>query len=71
LIVFRGRTAWFHSINSSDDVSLLFGYVERMLLAETYLEPPAELTGRYFERYIGGSEPSSQCFVERESAARV
>jgi cobaltochelatase CobN len=52
LIVFRGRSVWLHSINSSEDVSLIYSYVERMLLAENYLDPPAELAGRQFERYI-------------------
>ena len=52
LILFRGRSAWFHSINSSDDVNLLYDYVELMLLAESYLDPPVELAGRHFERYI-------------------
>lgn len=51
LIVFRGQTVWLHSINSSEDVGLIYSYVERMLLAENYLDPPAELAGRQFERY--------------------
>jgi cobaltochelatase CobN len=52
LILFRGRTAWFHSINNSEDVDLIYNYVERMLLAETYLDPPAGLAERHFDRYI-------------------
>jgi len=63
LILFRGRSAWFHSINSSDDVKLLYDYVERMLLAESYLDPPVELAGRHFERYIDNTSPSSACLV--------
>jgi cobaltochelatase CobN len=54
LILFRGRTAWFHSINNSEDVDLIYSYVERMLLAESYLDPPTGLAERYFDRYIMG-----------------
>jgi hypothetical protein len=52
LILFRGRSAWFHSVNSSEDVSSLYDYVERMLLAGTYLDPPPDLAGRLFDRYV-------------------
>jgi cobaltochelatase CobN len=52
LILFRGRSVWLHSINSSEDVAMIYGYVEQMLLAESYLDPPAGLLGRRFDRYI-------------------
>lgn len=52
LILFRGRTVWLHSINNPEDVGFIYGYVERMLLAESYLDPPAELAGRHFDRYL-------------------
>jgi cobaltochelatase CobN len=42
LILFRGHSAWFHSINSPADVDLMYDYVERMLLAESYLDPLAD-----------------------------
>jgi cobaltochelatase CobN len=58
LIVFRGRSVWLHSINSPDDVDLIYSYVECMLRAECYLDPPAGLAERHFERYIGDS---AQC----------
>src|SRR5215468_9801473 len=51
LILFRGRTVWLHSINSPEDVDLIYGYVEQMLLAESYLDPPPLLAGRQFDRY--------------------
>jgi Probable cobalt transporter subunit (CbtA) len=41
LVVFRGHATWFHSINNSEDVGCLYRYVERMLLADSYLSPPA------------------------------
>jgi len=52
LIIFRGRSVWLHSINSPGDVDLIYGWVECMLLAESYLDPPAGLIERHFERYI-------------------
>jgi cobaltochelatase CobN len=52
LILFRGRSTWFHSINSPEDVASLYDYAERMLLAERFLDPPPELAVRLFERYI-------------------
>jgi cobaltochelatase CobN len=64
LILFRGRTIWLHSINSSEDVSYIYGYVERMLLAESYLDPPAELAGRHFERYVVDTATPNLCPVE-------
>jgi hypothetical protein len=44
---------WFHSINHPDDVNAIYDYVERMLLAETVLDPPQGLASRLFERYLG------------------
>jgi cobaltochelatase CobN len=67
LILFRGRSAWFHSINSPGDVDLLYDYVEQMLEAESYLDPPRELSGRLFERYAGAAE-SGECYFERAAA---
>ena len=52
LILFRGRSVWLHSINSPADVGLIYGWVECMLLAESYLDPPPGLVERHFERYI-------------------
>jgi len=52
LILFRNRSLWLHSINSADDVSRIYCYIEEMLRAERYLDPPPELERRSFERYI-------------------
>ena len=56
LILFRGRSVWLHSINSDTDVSLIYSYVEQMLLEGGYLPPPPELAARQFERYIEDGE---------------
>jgi cobaltochelatase CobN len=67
LLLFRGRSAWFHSINSPEDVASLYGYVERMLLAESYLDPPPELACRLFERYIDQTA-EAECYFERTAS---
>jgi cobaltochelatase CobN len=61
LILFRGRSLWLHSINSAADVDLIYSYVENMLLAENYLEPPAHLAGRQFDRYRLSGELMLHC----------
>jgi cobaltochelatase CobN len=55
LILFRGRSLWLHSINSPDDVNSIYDWVECMLRAGSYLDPPAGLSERHFERYIEDS----------------
>lgn len=52
LIQFLGQSVWLHSINSPEDVTLIYDYVERMLIYESYLDPPAGLAGRRFQRYM-------------------
>lgn len=52
LIQFRGKSIWFHSINSDRDVSDIYDYVEQMLAAECYLPPPSSLAARHFQRYL-------------------
>ena len=52
MIQFKGHSMWFHSINSVEDVSTIYSYVEHMLVEQSHLEPPALLTGRHFQRYL-------------------
>lgn len=52
MIQFRGQTAWFHSVNHPEDVSLIYGYIEQMLNEKVFLEPPQALAGRHFQRYL-------------------
>jgi cobaltochelatase CobN len=61
LILFHGRSVWLHSINAAEDVSLIYGYVERMLLAGRFLEPPAELAERRFDRYLAATARTGEC----------
>jgi cobaltochelatase CobN len=55
LLQFHGSSMWFHSINYAADVDLIYDYVERMLLAESLLDPPDALLSRQFDRYLGPS----------------
>jgi cobaltochelatase CobN len=61
LIHFLGQSVWLHSINSPEDVTLIYNYVERMLIYDSYLDPPAELAGRHFQRYLVDTASQSQC----------
>jgi cobaltochelatase CobN len=70
LILFRGRSVWFHSINNPSDVGLLYDYVERMLLAECYLDPPRPLAVRQFERYVDKA-PADECVFESAPAGSL
>ena len=60
LLLFRGRSLWLHSINHTEDVSSIYSYVEAMLQANEYLDPPPELRGRAFERYLDGKGEGMQ-----------
>lgn len=37
LLQFQGKSVWLHSINSEEDVRLIYDYVEQMLQADCYL----------------------------------
>ena len=52
----HGRTLWFHSINRVEDVPLIYGYVEQMLLEGIFLDPPPELEARRFQRYLSDTD---------------
>ena len=56
LLVFRGHSLWLHSINQAGDVDAIYDYVERMLVAEQYLDPPPVLASRAFTRYVTDSD---------------
>jgi len=52
MMQFMGRSYWFHSINNVADVSLIYGWVEQMLLEGTFADVPDALKGRQFQRYL-------------------
>jgi cobaltochelatase CobN len=69
LILFRGRSLWLHSINSAEDVRSIYAYVEDMLRAEEYLDPPPELMSRSFERYLSQAGDHDTC--ESQAASHL
>jgi len=64
LILFHGSSVWLHSIVSEQDVTEIFDYVEQMLVARRYLEPPPSLAQRHFQRYLVESTGKLHCEIE-------
>jgi len=52
LIQFHGDSVWLHSINDGRDVDLIYDYIEQMLTAGRYLDPPDDLASRHFQRWV-------------------
>ncbi len=50
-LVFDGKSIWFHSVNSEWHVRQIFEYIDSMLKADRFLQPPAELTEYTFNYY--------------------
>lgn len=56
-LVFDGRAVWFHSVNSAWQVRLIYDYIESMLQADRFLQPPAELAEYVFNYYDWDARP--------------
>lgn len=50
-LVFDGKSVWFHSVNSAWQVRQIFDYIDAMLKADRFLQPPAELSEYVFNYY--------------------
>ena len=50
-LVFDGKSIWFHSVNSPWLVRQIFEYIDSMLKADRFLQPPAELVEYTFNYY--------------------
>ena len=50
-LVFDGKSIWFHSVNSEWHVRQIFEYIDSMLKADHFMEPPAELSEYVFNYY--------------------
>jgi len=57
-LVFDTRSVWFHSVNSAWQVRLIFDYIESMIQADRYLQPPAELAEYVFNYYDWDTRPN-------------
>ena len=56
-LVFDGRAVWFHSVNSPWQVRQIFEYIDAMLKADRFLQPPEELLEHVFNFYDWESRP--------------
>jgi cobaltochelatase CobN len=50
-LVFDGKSIWFHSVNSEWHVRQIFEYIDSMLKADRFIQPPAELSEYVFNYY--------------------
>ncbi|PQA54922.1 cobaltochelatase subunit CobN [Siphonobacter curvatus] len=59
-LLFDGHSVWFHSVNSEWHIKAIFDYIDRMLAADCFLSPPAELAEFVFQYYTWkGSETAT------------
>ena len=64
LLSIFGRSQWFHSIDSDEQVSAIYDYVELLLAQQRFLPPTGELARFAFQRYaseddLAGTESAS------------
>lgn len=52
MLMYRGETVWFHSINSNHDVVLIYDYLERLLQLNRFVPPQEPLSRKVFQRYV-------------------
>lgn len=60
LLVFDGRSLWFHSVNDGRVVGLLFDYIEAMLGEGGYREPGGDLAEHHFTAHSWEPRPDGQ-----------
>jgi cobaltochelatase CobN len=60
LLLFDGQTQWFHSIDSEAQALALYDHVERMLVADGCLPPPAALAPYHFTASAWQPRPDGQ-----------
>ncbi len=52
MLIFDTHHIWFHSMNSETQVIAIYDYIERMLAANSYLPPPADLAAYIFTSFV-------------------
>jgi cobaltochelatase CobN len=67
-LVFDGRAVWFHSVNSPWQVKQIFAYIDAMLEADRFLQPPEELLEYVFNFYDWDARPAVPVLIESKSA---
>jgi cobaltochelatase CobN len=66
-LVFDGRSVWFHSVNSPWQVKQIFEYIDAMLEADRFLQPPEELLEYVFNFYDWDVRPAVPASIVAES----
>ncbi|MBV8487148.1 MAG: hypothetical protein JO161_02600, partial [Planctomycetaceae bacterium] len=77
LVLFDGRRVWFQSINHESQILAIYDYLDRMLAADRFLPPTAELADLAFDYYAwpeeaklsgdGSRSPAEGVFIESTS----
>jgi cobaltochelatase CobN len=62
-LVFDGRSVWFHSVNSPWQVKQIFTYIDAMLEADRFLQPPEELLEYVFNFYDWDVRPATLALI--------
>lgn len=70
-LVFDGRSVWFHSVNSSWQVRQIFEYIDAMLKADRFLQPPEELLEYVFNFYDWDARPPSSFGNDIELSSEI
>jgi hypothetical protein len=56
LLIFAGESIWLHSINTADQVNLIFEYIEELLSSGVFTFPAGKLAAYMFSRYMSANE---------------
>src|SRR5277367_195331 len=66
-LVFDGRSVWFHSVNSPWQVKQIFAYIDSMLEADRFMQPPEELLEYVFNFYDWEARPAGLVSLPAEA----
>ena len=56
LLIFAGESIWLHSIDTAEQVNLIFEYIEALLSAGVFTPPAGILAAHMFSRYMCANE---------------
>jgi nitrile hydratase accessory protein len=70
MLLFDGRQAWFHSINSEADARALYDYIEQLLGADAWQPPPPALAPHHFTASTWEPRPDGQPVDDRHLRPR-
>jgi cobaltochelatase CobN len=59
LFLFDGQSAWFHSVNDEALVVAIYDYIEAVVKADCYIDPPAALRPLLFDGFTWAAQPEA------------